>query len=208
MKYFFSGLLFIQIYICTGQYFEGKIIYKNTFISKIDGVSAKDLANSIGDSVVFYYKADKYKSKFNGSLIEYQLYSPMETRIYTKMSISDTLYWNDASQNDEPVIELEFMDNEVTILGEICEILFIRSANTKYTYYYPRNSLFVNDVGFKNHAYSNWTLFIATSKALPLKTMVEFKEYTRITEALQIVPMKIDDSFFNIPDSPRAKSPF
>ena len=52
---------------------------------------------------------------------------------------------------------------------------------------------------FENHKYGNWSEFVANSKALPLKVIVDNQEFTMEGVALEVVPTKLDEKLFELP---------
>jgi len=63
------------------QAFEGKIIYQNSYVSKMSNISNEQLSSALGTRQEYYIKGSSYRSISNG-LAELTLYMPTENRIY------------------------------------------------------------------------------------------------------------------------------
>ena len=53
-----------------GQSFEGKIVYKNIYKSKMPNVTAEQLTTMMGSTQEYFIKKGDYKSMANGSFLE------------------------------------------------------------------------------------------------------------------------------------------
>jgi len=123
VKYLLIFLLFIIKFECLHcQNFEGKIIYENTFESKVPKLSATQLKLLLGDKQEYYIKGARYKSLTNGSLISLQTYDPVTNKIYTMKKGADTLYWNDASKVGDSVLSFENRNYPAPALKELSTV--------------------------------------------------------------------------------------
>ena len=89
------------------QFFEGEIVYKNVFKSKMAKVTDGQLTSMIGSIQEYYVKGGAYKSVVNGSFINYQLYVNKDNKLYNKMANSETLLWNDGAINEDELLKVE-----------------------------------------------------------------------------------------------------
>jgi hypothetical protein len=78
------------------QAFEGKIIYANSYKSKNPQITDQQWNTMMGVTQEYFIKGGDYKSTANGSLVQWQLYINKENKFYSKMSNSESVFWNDA----------------------------------------------------------------------------------------------------------------
>lgn len=90
-----------------GQTFEGKIVYKNTYRSKIPNVTDEQFTTMMGSVQEYFIKNGNYKSVANGSFFQWQLYVNKENKLYSKMANSEILLWNDGAANSDKVLKAE-----------------------------------------------------------------------------------------------------
>jgi hypothetical protein len=165
-------------------------------------------AQMMGAKQEYFIKDGDYKSVTNGTMAQWQIYNNKENKVYTKMSNSETVLWNDASVNSDEIIKSEIRKNVVTILGYSCDelVLTCKSGIQKYYFAY---GLPVDVKLFENHKYGNWYEYLKNAKSLPLITIIETPQFTMKTVATDIKPMKLDDKIFNLSaDTKTAKSPY
>ncbi|MGY3214561.1 hypothetical protein [Mucilaginibacter sp. HD30] len=191
--------LMLSPLMCLAQSFEGKITYSNSYKSKSPQLKDAQLATMMGTTQDYYIKGADYKSVFNGAYIKMQLYNSKENRSYTLTAKSDSLYWEDYSKNNDVATKFEVQKGKETIMGVLCDVLIVYTPKSKTAYYY--NSKYsVNPALFKQHTYGNWYYVISKTKALPLKTISENEQFTLISNAVNITPMKLEGKLFEVPD--------
>jgi hypothetical protein len=202
-------VLLIALYAnVQAQNFEGKIVYKNSLVSKIPQLTDAQLTGLMGDRQEYYIKNANYKSVLNGTYSQMQVFKPGENRIYHKLSLSDTLYWIDAGKENDPVISHSVERQKETILGYLCDVIHIQTQNGTISYYF-NEKLKIDPELFKDHRYMNYGFIVQLAKALPLKAVTETKQFTMVSTATEITPEKLEDSFFAIPSgTPTKVSPF
>src|SRR5260221_11737103 len=139
----------------SGQIFEGKITYHNSFRSKMEKLSDEQLNSSMGTVQEYYIKGGNYKSVFNGTFSQWQLYINADNRIYSKMVNSSNIVWNDAGVSDDSVINIQLNKNAAEILGYKCDELIMTGKSRTMKYYFS-SALGVDTKLFANHKYGNW----------------------------------------------------
>jgi len=179
------------------QNFEGEMILKNTFTSKIPALTNERLEALIGNKQEYFIKDGDYKSLANGKIITMQLYDKQSNKIYNKRPNSDTLYWFNASVNTDNVTGYEIKKNAETVLGYPCDALILTTKSGTMTLYYS-TKFKLDSSDYKNHQYGNWAFFTARSGALPLKTIIENAQFKMESVVTEIKPMKLETSFFRI----------
>ena len=162
-----SSLLQLQ-----AQEFEGMISYDNSYESKTSEISSEQLNNLMGTEQAYVIKGNNYKSAFNGVFISLHLYRGDENRSYMLTGKTDTLYWEDYSQNKDIAVSYEIKQNQDTVLGISCDVIIVQSQMSK-TYFYYNSKYGINPELFTKHNYGNWYYTISKTKALPLKTIHE-----------------------------------
>lgn len=191
-----------------GQSFEGEIIYRNSLKSKNPKMTDEQWTQMMGSKQEYFIKQGNYKSVTNGTMTQWQIYNNKENKVYTKMSNSETVLWNDASVNSDEIIKSEMKKNAITILGYSCNELTLTCKSGVQKYYYS-SKLPVDIKLFENHKCGNWYEFLKNSKSLTLKTIIETLQFTMETIATEIKPMKLDDKIFILPaDTKTSKSPY
>ncbi len=204
---FLIVILLLLIIKVEAQPFEGEVIYENSYTSKIPSISSEELSNMMGTTYEYYIKNDKYKSVTNGNFAQMQVYIPSENRLYSKLSVSDTLHWSDGNNNMDEAISYEIKKNQAEILGYKCNALIVLTKTGKSTYYFSKK-IKVDPELYKNHRYGNWNLIMAQTKSLPLKIETEKPQFTMVSTAVEITEMELEDSFFILPNVPIKKSPY
>ncbi len=194
--------------VCYGQAFEGKIVYKNSYSSKMPNVTDQQLTTMMGPTQEYYIKGGDYKNTSDGSLLEWQLYSNRENKLYTKMAYSDTLLWNDAAVTTDEVLKSEINKGVTTILGYTCDELILTCKSGVQKYYF--NTKFSADPQlFVNHKFGNWYDFLSRSNALPLKFTVDNEQFHLESEAVSAEALTLDNTIFELPANTQSiKSPY
>lgn len=203
----FFALFSLAINLCA-QNFEGKIVYKNTYTSKILTIPDQQLNVMLGTVTEYYIKGGNYKTISNGTFLQWQLYVNKDNKLYNKFSMAETLMWNDCTTNPSEVIKTEIKKNVTKILGYQCDEITMTCASGTQKYYY-NSKLKVDAKAFAKHNFYNLNKYLALAHAVPLKTIIEIDQFTLENEATEIKEMKLDDKFFELPpDAETAPSPY
>lgn len=205
-----AGILLASFLVLaqTTTLFEGKIVYQNTFKTKNPQMKDEQWTAMFGSTQEFYTKGDNYKSVSNGSLLQWQIYSAKDNKIYTKMGNSPSIYWNDAATNTDTIKKSEIKKAAAVILGYTCDELTLTCTSGIQKYYF-NSKLAVNPALFANHKYGNFAHYLAKSKAWPLKSYIETDQFTITSVATEVKPMAIDINIFKLPAGVKIeKSPF
>jgi hypothetical protein len=190
------------------QFYEGEIIYTNSFKSKNPQLTDLQWTTMLGSTQEFYIKGGDYKSITNGTLLQWQLYSNKDNKLYNKMSNSETAFWNDGNIQGDEVLKIEVNKNTTEILGYKCDevILTCKSGVQKF---YFNSKLAVDTKLYINHKFGNWFDYLSKSDALPLKSIIETAQFTLESVATDIKPMKLDVKLFELPAGIKTeKSPY
>jgi hypothetical protein len=183
----------------SAQIFEGKIVYNNSYKSKIANLKDEQLNSMMGTKQEYHIKGNSYKSLFNGGFVKMQIYIGEENKSYTLTAKSDTLFWQDYAKNKEPAVNFEIQKGKDTLMNIPCDVMIVNTSKSKIYYYY-NSEYAVNPEFFSNHNYGNWYYIISKTKALPLKTVYETDQFILTSTAVEILPMTLDKEFFNILD--------
>ena len=191
-----------------GQSFEGKIVYQNTYKSKIPNVSDEQLQSLMGSTQEYLIKQGNYKSITNGSSMLGQLYINPDNKLYNKIANSEALLWNDAATNPDEVLEATVSEGETEILGYRCKELILKCKSGTQKYYF--SSLLPVDARlYINHKFGNWYEFISRSNSLPLKAVIDNAQLELESIATEVKPMNLDPAIFELPaNSKTVKSPY
>ena len=209
MKIF--GFLFMMGFISmslSAQNFEGEIVYQNSYQSKIAGLTDEKFTAFMGTEQDYFIKGASYKSVINGTLAQWQLYVPGENKLYTKMSNSDSAFWDDAARNPDSVISFSLNKAVVKILGYTCDELILNCKSGTQKYYFS-TKLGVDPTKYAKHKYGNWYDYVLNSKSVPLKMEIDNAQFVMTSIAVEIKPSRLDDSIFQLPPGIQTgKSPY
>lgn len=192
-----SVLMLFSI-ISFSQTFEGEIVYSNTYKSKNTQYTDERWTMLLGNVQNYLIKAGDYKSITNGKLMQWQLYINKDNKLYNKMANSETVYWNDGSVQGDEIIKVEINKNVTVVLGYNCDEIILTCKSGIQKYYY-NSKLAVDAKLFINHKFGNWYDYLSKSNALPLKMVLENPQFTTISIATEIKPMKLEINTFELP---------
>ncbi len=195
LTFFFVSFLAIS---CYGQSFEGKVVYKNTYNSKLPNVTDEQITLMMGSNLEYFVKGGSYKSVGNGSLFQWQIYTNKTNRLYTKMSNSDAPSIQDASEVADEVLKVELKKDVAEILGYKCdEVIFTLKEGTER--YLFSSKLSLDPDAFVNHKFGNWHRFLSISKSLPLRSVIDNGRYRLESVATEVKRMELPDNLFELP---------
>jgi hypothetical protein len=209
MQKLLSTLLFFMLLLsASAQNFEGRIIYQNTYQSKIPQLTDQQLTEMMGNRQQYLVKSGNYKSLTNGTLVQWQLYLQQDNKLYNKLVTSETILFNDGSVNKDEVLSFELNKGVTEVLGNKCDELILRCKSGVQKYYFC--SRYAMDASlYKNHQFANWYTYLSKAGALPLKQVVESKELIVESIAVEITPMQLSDSDFQLPPGTKtAQTPY
>jgi hypothetical protein len=209
MKKTIFTLAFVFSFLITfAQIFEGKIIYQNTYKSKVPSLSTEQLALMMGSVQNYYIKAGDYKSETNGKLILWQIYINKDNKLYNKLSNYEAILWNDGAINTDAIISTQLHKGVADILGYKCDELILDCKSGIQKYYFT-SSLAVDTKLYSNHLFGNWYAYLSQANAIPLKIIIENPQFTLESVATEVKSMKLDKAIFELPEGTKtAKSPY
>jgi hypothetical protein len=146
----------------------------------------------------YYYRGGDYKMVTNGLYAQWQLYINKDNKLYNKMASSDTVFWNDASFHDDEVLSTQFNKNVVTIQGYLCNELVLTCRSGVHKYYYNAD-IAVDSRLFVKHRFGNYYNVVSRIHALPLKMIIEERDFSMESTATKIEAKKIKPTFFTLP---------
>ena len=208
MKKLITTLALLTSLLGVAQLFEGEIVYTNSYKTKSPQITNEQWMQLVGSMQHFYIKGSHYKSESNGNMVQWQMYDPTSNRLYNKTSQSDVLLWNDASVKNEEIISSSIKPHAATILGYDCDELTLTCKSGVQVYYFS-SKLTADSRLYEKHLYANWYDFLKLAKAMSLKSIIETPQFTLEQTATEVIPKKLEDSFFTFPaDTKTAKSPY
>jgi hypothetical protein len=193
-------LVAVTIFTLTAiaQNFEGKVVFQLSYKSKIPNITSAQLGSMLGTTQEYYIRNGEYKSIFNGTYCQWQLYVNRDNKLYSKMSNADTLLWNDGSINTDEIIKAEINKNATEIAGYACDELILTCKSGVQKYYFSAK-LPVDTKLFVNHKYGNWYAYLSRANAIPLKSVIDSEQFTIESVATEVKPGKLDKAFFDLP---------
>lgn len=152
----------------------------------------------MGNTQQYKIKGGDYRSDTNGTMMQWILFIHKDSKLYSKMATSETVYYNDTTVQGDEVYKAEINYGVTKILGHLCDELILTCKNGVQKYYFS-SKFKVDPKWFINHKFGNWYDFVQKSKALPLKTIIETTMFTLESTATEIKPMKLDSALFVLP---------
>lgn len=208
MKKLITTLALLTSLISLAQTFEGEIIYINTVKSKIPQITNEQWMQMVGSIQHFFIKGNHYKSVSNGNMMQWQIYDPISNKLYNKMGNSDVLLWNDASVKNEEILSSSIKPHAANILGYNCDELTLTCKSGIQKYYYS-TKLAADYNLYEKHLFANWYDFLKLAKAMSLKSIIETPQFTLEQLATEVIPKKLEDSFFVLPEGVKStKNPY
>jgi len=205
-----SLLLTFLIFAATTLHaqFEGEIIYKNKYESRLPAVSDDQLTAMLGTETQYYIKGGNYKTVTNGSVLQWQLYVNKDNKLYNKFAMSESLLWNDCSIDKDVPVKTEIKRKVVKILGYECDEIILKGEKVTQKHYF-NSKLKIDAKAFAKNKIYSFDKYVELTHAIPLKSIVELEQFTLETEAVEVKPMKLDDKFFELPpNAETAPSPY
>ncbi len=200
--------VFTAMSMSIAQSFEGKILYSNTYKSKIPNVNDQQLTDMMGAKQEYLMKGGDYKSISDGSMIQWQLYINKDNKLYNKMAASPAALWNDCAENPDEVLKSELNKGVVEILGYKCDELVL-TCKTGIQKYYFSSKLPLDGKLYEKHKFGNWAAYLAKANAVPLKIVVDNEQFSIESIATAVKPMAIDAKEFELPAGMQTqKSPY
>jgi len=200
----FSLALFVPG-IFYGQSFEGEIVYKMAFKSKIPNVSDVQLTAMMGDTNLYYIQGGNYKTVSNGKYLQWQVYINAVNKLYNKTSNSESLVWMDAGVYNDSLVSVTLRPGAAQILGYTCDEITMTCKSSVQEYYYsskiPEDSKI-----FEKHLFGSWYDFLSRAHALPLKMSYATKEFIMESTAVTVQPGHLDPAIFQIPSDAKLTS--
>ncbi|MEO1212311.1 MAG: hypothetical protein AAFY45_02220 [Bacteroidota bacterium] len=204
-----SLILFFQLYFPLNaqevkELFEGRINYSLKFVDKTGELNEAMVKLFIGDAQLYTVKRGKYKNEMNGKFKFRMVYLGQDT-MYTQYLGNKFVMWTLSSEQEDSLLSFEIIENAEEVNGINCHLLKIKTAKGSIDYYYhPDYRLEYED--YKAHENSFWNFSVEKTGCLPLKSIVDTEEeYTELIFK-EIMPMKIEDSEFTVPEGPRKKA--
>ena len=190
------------------QNFEGEINYDVTYKSENPQLKPEQLASMMGNKQMYTIKDGNYKSAINGQMLQWQLYVKSANKLYTKMSNSESVFWNDASVQGDEVISAKVNKGVIEILGYNCDELVLECKSGVQKYYF-NSKLAVDPALFVNHKFGNWYDYLVKANSLPLKMVVDNAQFTLETVATEVNKMTLASTVFELPAGTKTeKSPY
>ncbi len=209
MKQTLLTLIFALTTFCvSAQYFEGNVVYQNTYKSKSPAIKDEQLNAMMGTRQDYYVKGGDYKSETNGQFMVWQLYVNKDNKLYSKLANSQAVLWNDGATNPDNVLGSELHKAAVKILGYVCDELVLNCKSGIQKYYFSAK-LPVDSKLYTQHQFGNYYAYLQKARAVPLKIIIENAQFTMESTATEVKPMKLSQSMFMLPEGTQtAKSPY
>lgn len=190
--------LAIPISVTYTQNFEGKVTYKVSYETKNPEVTDHLWETRLGTELDFYFKTGNYKVNSNGALVEWQLYLNKTNKIYKKIKDETSVFGTDASMVVDSLVSYETKEEVKAILGHTCKQIILICKGGTYEYHYS-NKFKLDFNQYSKHEFDNWASYLKLSGSVPLKIVIENKQYRLVMTAINIEPIPLDDSLFVMP---------
>lgn len=186
-------------------YFEGIVTYKGDFIRKTDEYDSATLASLAGGRTTLYAKEGNYLTEIEEGITTRMLYRKDENKAYRETFDSDSVYWAYCDGPRRKIINFVVNKNVEKILDIECDEFKVFYENRTVTYYYNSDTLKINPDWAKKSTSFNEDFYARRMKAIWLKIVIEYKDFVVSNTAIKIVPQRITNSIFEIPDKPLAE---
>ncbi|PQJ10351.1 hypothetical protein CJD36_010260 [Flavipsychrobacter stenotrophus] len=197
-----SWAFFLLIFVTScKKSFQGRITYSSTFTNKVNNTTFKILDERLGTKQEFFIDGNNILIFSNGSILKSQVYLGSSNKAYTRLA-NDSLYWKSCDASIDPPTRYEIIKGGAkdTVLGLVCDVIIIYTKKSKTTNYY--NTKFsVDPEQFKKCKYENRYFLYSKIKSIPLKTIYETSEWVLTSQAVEIEPMSISKSSFDLGDT-------
>ncbi|MCH7413122.1 hypothetical protein MM213_06485 [Belliella sp. R4-6] len=186
----FMGLMFLQN--AKGQeYFEGYIHYTYEYFTLEGENITKQKQDVLFKEQHYYIKEGNYVA-FDQEEALIQLYNQKGNVYYYKNG--DGVYKLDAGIWEQGKSNYSKGKKKAKILKYRCESVKKDKSVTFYS-----NKIKVNPANFESHKFGDWSGYLEfTNGALALRIVTYYDDYYQVMTANKIVPMKLDDSKFDI----------
>lgn len=152
----------------------------------------------LGTTQEYLIKNADYKSSFNGSLVQWQVYSGKENRLYTKMANAESALWNDGSINPDEVISSQINKGVIEIVGYKCDELILTCKTGVQKYYY-NSAIGIDPKLYEKHKFGNWYDVLSRTFSLPLKITMDNAQFYLEGIAANITKETIDPQNLALP---------
>lgn len=199
-----SILLFVFCY-ASAQYFEGYVRYVHHLEITDTSANKNDvfLSYSFGSSSTLYIRGTDYHWKFVDCQMEAQTYLASSNLLYEKYPKSDTLYTHSASVENEVIVKEELKASKVSVLGNSCQLLTVKSKFVKENvvrgrmFYFAKKYPLHPDF-FKNFKMNNNNVIFAKMGYLPLRFTMIYPTFRITYHAVEVKQTKVDAKLFDI----------
>ena len=209
MKSINLAVLLLAISVVSwAQSFEGKIVYQNSYKSKMPNVTDAQFNDMMGTKQEYYIKGAEYMTSANGSFFQWQIYSSKNNQLYSKMSNSESVFWNDGAVNPDEIVKSEVNKGVATILGRKCDELVLTCKSGVQKYYFSSEPK-IDAKLYEKHKFGNWGEILAKTNAMPLKITLDNQQFSLESVAVEVSPFKVSDKVFELPAGSKIeKSPY
>ena len=180
------------------EYFEGNVTYKHDIFSKNTMLDSSALRSMFGFGSTLTFKEGSYLHKYDGGLINEDLYRKEDNKMYFKKFGSVTTFWVDCGTPGDKIIKFAFTPKKEKILGIECDELMIYYQNKIVSDYYNSDSLKINSEWFKRYVLDGEYIIDQKEKSISLKHKTEYANFIIIETATKIHRENVNDSSFNI----------
>lgn len=184
--------------------FEGAIIYSMKYEST--DFSPKMVKEYFGDTVVYTYKEDHYKSVMNGSLQLTTLYNGGDT-IFFPMEGAKGVSIAFASKEPCEIIDYKIEKNVAKILDLQCNLLTI-TTNEGYIKYYYNQEYPLSPNYFSKLKYGLIGFCIEKTHSVPLRMITKEGDIFVDIQVVQIRNYDVSWDQFEVPEIPRLYKPW
>jgi len=193
------AISFYVVSSATAQSFEGKISYRNSYRSKLPNISDAQFTEMMGATQQYFVKGGNYRSETNGSFFQWQMYLNSENKVYSKLSTSEVILWNDAGENKDALVKVEVNKKVATVLDHVCDEVVVTTSSGVYKFYFNSGVLKVDGSLYGKHKFLYWNEYLAKANAFPLKVIFDDAKFSFESVVTGITPLKIDDKIFELP---------
>ncbi|MEL6918537.1 MAG: hypothetical protein AAFO99_12495 [Bacteroidota bacterium] len=198
-------LLFIFCLItlnAIAQNFSGRVVYELTVIPKAKNLNTDSIIQLNRGKISEYLITDNYyksTSFQNDKELYSYTYDNISKRMYDNYADKGYITYRDSRKANFEYYGSEiFRDSTITVNGLECFMVKYDSDYGKSTTYYS-DKIRVNYETFRDHQVGNWyNKLKEVDGCISLKTITEFETHYEIREAIEITPLNLKPSDFDL----------
>lgn len=191
----------ISVSVSAQQYFEGSIHYGYEIKAKSKKINRAQFQRILGDSSTLLFKDGNFRRNYHGGEIEFELYTRLDNKVYSKKRSTDTIYWYDCSKGGSHINDLKTSARKKEVLGMMCDELRIQYPDHIKTEYYNSDSISIDPQWYVDFKRNDQYKIDSIERSIFLRSEMEFSVVTIVSHATKVKRDILSMSVFDIPNN-------